>query len=195
MSIGDGKAKSIVEYLNNLAEKGKASQGAVRPLGIAVTKVMEAVDGEGWQNVDVKNIDVEDYMSRFANLTMGTYSSGSLTTYKSRFGRALGWYLQFLEKPGWTPNIGVRKRAIKKANEPNKAGERYDDIDIDQVVTQTLKPGAGSIVSTDLVRYPFPLASGQMAEMYLPANLSKFDAKRLSAFLDSVVLDKEEVKM
>jgi hypothetical protein len=196
MSIGDGKAKNIIEYLDNLEEKGKVSHGAVKPLRIATTKIMEAVDGPGhWQEVEVRSIDIDDYMARFANLTIGTYSTGSLATYKSRFARALGWYLQFLDKPGWTPNIGARVRSPKRADREKKV-EAGESVDIDRAMVQVLRPVPAVTASTpDLIRYPFPLASGQMAELYLPATLSRPDAKRLANFLESLVIDSEEVSM
>src|SRR4051812_9075112 len=114
MSMGDGKAENLLEYLDNLVEKGKATAGAIKPLRTTFSVVLKAVVGEEkWQSVDVKEIDVEDYMSRFANLTMGKYSSGSLVEYKSRVNKVIGWYINFLDKPGWAPDVQKRNRVLK----------------------------------------------------------------------------------
>ena len=105
MSMGDGKAENVLEYLDNLVEKGKATAGTVRPLKTAFAKVLQIVDGENWHTTDVKSMDVGDYMARFANLTMGKYSSGSLIEYKSRVNKVTAWYINFLNNPGWAPSV------------------------------------------------------------------------------------------
>ena len=97
--MGDGKAINVIEYLDNLIEKGKASKGAIVPLKVSFAKVVKTIDGDTWQDTEVKSIDVEDYMARFANLTIGKYAPESLTVYKSRVNKAVGWYLRFLTNP------------------------------------------------------------------------------------------------
>lgn len=110
--MGDGTAASAIKYLDYLIEKGRATNGAINPLKIAFTKVMETIDGKGdWQAVQVRNVDVDDYMNRFGNLTLGKYSSDSLTVYKSRVKKVVEWYIRFLDNPGWTPEIQRRNRS------------------------------------------------------------------------------------
>lgn len=110
--MGDGTAASAIKYLDYLIEKGRATNGAINPLKIAFTKVMETIDGkDGWQAVQVRNVDVDDYMNRFGNLTLGKYSSDSLTVYKSRVKKVVEWYIRFLDNPGWTPEIQRRNRS------------------------------------------------------------------------------------
>src|SRR5580700_10471924 len=99
MSMGDGKAIDLIEYLDSLVERGKATKGAVKPVRIAFRKVLEVVEKGNWEQIDVKNIDVDDYMARFSNLTIGTYSPESLTSYRSRMLRGINWYLKFLQTP------------------------------------------------------------------------------------------------
>jgi len=190
MSMGDGKAKNVLEYLDNLTEKGKATTGAITPLKIAFTKVVQVVDGENWENTEVKNIDVEDYLSRFANLTMGKYTSDSLTAYKSRVNKAVSWYIQFLDKPGWTPDIQRRNRSPKASatNETQKATSTP--------ANETLRPQPDSsqLISAipnvpGRILYPYPLSDGQLVHISLPVKLSKNDAKRIGAFIESIAID------
>ena len=190
MSMGDGKAKNVLEYLDNLTEKGKATIGAITPLKIAFTKVVQVVDGENWENTEVKNIDVEDYLSRFANLTMGRYTSDSLTAYKSRVNKAVSWYIQFLDKPGWTPDIQRRNRGPKALT--TKEAQKTVPI----TANETLKPQQDSsqLISTipnvpGRILYPYPLSDGQLVHISLPVRLSTNDAKRIGTFIESIAID------
>jgi hypothetical protein len=198
--MGDGKAKSVIDYLENLVDKGKASAGAIGPLKIAFTKVMQTVDGKSWKEVDVKTVDLEDYMTRFANLTMGKYSTYSLAAYKTRAGKALTWYLKFLETPGWTPSIQRRKLAEKpkpkaEAPKPPTAPENVSEQPPVALTATTPtaapQPAPATLpeASSDRILYPYPLSDGQLIHISLPVKLSKLDAKRIGAFIDSIAVD------
>lgn len=188
--MGDGKVKNALEYLDNLIEKGKSTKGAITPLKIAFTKVMQIVDGDNWENTEVKNIDVEDYLSRFANLTMGKYSSGSLTVYKSRVNKVVDWYTQFLDKPGWTPDVQRRNRAPK-----TDAKKKSQSISVteSQTTTPSVTPNTpqsmASIANTsNRILYPYPLLDGQLVHISLPVKLFKEDAKRIGVFIESIAI-------
>lgn len=194
MSMGDGKAKNVIEYLDNLIEKGKASKGAISPLKIAFTKVLQVIDGDNWEQTEVKSIDVEDYMSRFANLTMGKYSSDSLTVYKSRVNKAVGWYIQFLDKPGWTPDVQRRDRSPKTTVKKSS-----QTIKVEQPTQPTSAPSAShtpsmaSIANTaNRILYPYPLLDGQLVHISLPVRLLKEDARRIGAFVESIAITETE---
>jgi hypothetical protein len=202
--MGDGTAASAVMYLDNLVDKGKASKGAINPLKIAFTKVMQTIDGkDSWRSVQVSSVDVEDYMNRFANLTMGKYSAESLTVYKSRVKKVVEWYLMFLEKPGWAPEIQRRNRSgitSAKAVTPASSSQAYErPVESDQAFDSA--PAQAPVVpvaqlahaaqpqlpqSPDRVVYPFPLADGQLVHISLPFNLTKTDARRIGAFVESI---------
>lgn len=189
----ENKASSVVAYLRNLVDKGRLTHGSAKPLEITLKKVLIAIHGEeAWGDVDVRAIDVSDYMDRFALLTRGTYSPGSLATYRSRLVKLLEWYMHYLEEPGWFPKVAVTKRSprgagVKKTDKPSID----PDVDIDKAVAQTIAlPTAPSISPTgDLIRYPFPLSSGRMAEIALPQDFTKADAVRLANFISTLVIE------
>lgn len=190
MSMGDGKAKNVLEYLDNLIEKGKATNGAITPLKTAFTQVVRAVDGESWEETDVKGVDVEDYMARFSNLTMGKYSSDSLTVYKSRVNKVVSWYIQFLDKPGWTPDVKKRNR-IPKSDASRQQKSAQAPTTPSQVSNQPEQPQSMPVVANapGRVLYPYPLTDGQLIHISLPVRLSKDDARRIAAFIESIAID------
>jgi hypothetical protein len=188
--MGDGKARNVLEYLDNLIEKGKATSGAITPLKTAFAKVAQVVDGDTWDQTDVRSIDVEDYMARFANLTMGKYASDSLVVYKSRINKVINWYIQFLDKPGWTPD--VLRRNITSKSTPPKA-----KVDFARKVVTVNSPQLGDAPLSmpeianvaNRVLYPYPLTDGQLVHISLPYKLSKIDAKRIGSFIESIAID------
>jgi hypothetical protein len=42
------------------------------------------------------------------------------------------------------------------------------------------------------VSYPFPLRPGMLAQISLPADLTKAEAKRLAAFVESLAMDEPQ---
>lgn len=187
MSMGDGKAINVVEYLDNLIEKGKATTGAIRPLKISFSKVMQVIEGDSWESADVKAIDVDDYMSRFGILTMGKYASDSLITYKSRFNKAVTWYLHFLDKPGWTPEVQRRNRTPKVAT-MSKLISKVNQTRTHHIESTTI-PEAQALSTKDRIVYPYPLVSGEIVQFSLPMRLSKEDARRIGLFIESIAMD------
>jgi len=194
MSMGDGKAINVIEYLDNLIEKGKASKGAIVPLKVSFAKVVKTIDGDTWQDTEVKSIDVEDYMARFANLTIGKYAPESLTVYKSRVNKAISWYLQFLDKPGWTPDVQKRNRAPKLEGKSLKSNAPRTNISVTSSQTpsddsqQTLPQVTDA---SNRILYPYPLSDGQLVHISLPLKLSQKDAKRIGVFIESIAIEEQ----
>lgn len=62
--------------------------------------------------------------------------------------------------------------------------------------TQVKLPPAGQAPPADppkdLVSYPFPIRPGLLAQISLPADLTKAEAKHLAAFVESLAMDSAE---
>ena len=192
MSMGDGKASNFIDYLDNLIEKGKATKGAVDPIRIAFRKVLQVVDGADWENIEVKGIDIEDYMARFSNLTMGKYSPDSLTAYKSRITRGINWYVKFLQIPGWTPDLQKRNPSTRiqpTQSKKNNSTSHHTTTSI-QVQNSSSAQAMPSVANDpSRILYPYPLSDGQLVHISLPVRLSKIDAKRIASFVESIAVE------
>lgn len=184
-NIGQGTAIGATEYLESIVTKGRASSGAIQPLKIAFSKVLSVVDGQGWGATVVAKIDVDDYMTRFGNLTRGKYTDRSLAVYRVRVSKVVEWYNRFMDNPGWMPNIQSRApRGSKSA--PAAAGQPLAPIA--EAPAVAAGPPA-DIRRPELTAYPFPLQHGLLAELYLPSSLSQHDANRLAAFVQALVVE------
>lgn len=194
--IDSGSAGGMIAFLDQLVAKGRATAGSVTPLKSASRRVLEVVDGPEWEQVDVRTVDVDDYMQRFGNKTRGAYTGDSLRAYASRLRRAIEWYQAFLTTPGWTPppagsrSPGREKKATNDGGRSSDAGGATSQPRAsrqgDDLASPSLEQGPG------LVTYPFPLQSGSLVYLRLPARLPRAEAKRLTAFLDSIAIDDAE---
>jgi hypothetical protein len=191
--IGSGTAKGLLEFLDQLVEKGRASSGGVVPLKSAFKQILSSVDKESWQETDVRTIDIDDYMDRFGVLTNGKYSADSLKTYRSRFLKAISWYKNFLTQPGWAPPKSGPGRKAKTAPTEKETVSAETTAKHDAPVTTIVEPlnstASSAKEQNDLIAYPFPLRASRIVNLYLPVDLTLAEAKRLGRFLESLSID------
>jgi hypothetical protein len=198
-SIGSGTAQGVIDYLSSLVEKGRSRSGVIAPLKIALTKVLEKTEGDDWTKVDVIKLDVDDAISRFKNLTLGTYNDASYRAYELRIKRAIGWYKQFLANPGWFPkesgrslNADVKKPTSgKNTPDANTSVNTKEKDNITKPTTQ-IPANENEAAKSEAISYPFPLRSGEIARIYMPKSVDKSDVTRLSAFLQALVIEAEK---
>jgi len=182
--VGNKKISGLNAYLDSLVKKGRAKSSVVIPLKTAVHQIFETVEKDNWEDVDVSDIDLDDYMIRFKNLALDRYNERSYGSYKARASRALTWYNNFLQNPGWTPQI--RKSPTQNKKLPNGPQPQKKDTNL---IMRVSEPSTkGNTQSKDLISFPFPMADGSLASLCLPKRLSKEDADRLSQFISSLVV-------
>ena len=183
-NVGNRKISGLNAYLDSLVKKGRAKSSVVVPLKTAVHQIFETVEGEGWEDVDISKVDIDDYMFRFKNLALDRYNDRSYSSYRARANRALTWYNNFLQSPGWTPQI--RKSPTQNKSLSNKSQPQKNNT---SPVAPTPEPSTKvNMQNNDLISFPFPMSDGSLASLCLPKRLSKEDADRLSQFISSLVV-------
>lgn len=196
--IGNGKISGLIAYLENLSAKGKVKTSAITPLKSATKAVFSTVVGEHWQEIDVRSIDIDDYINRFKNLTIGKYDSNSYNAYRARVSRVINWYNNFLQDPGWYPTVKDRPRDAKKNKTVSQSASMTHSVnDISKNETASTVYHAAEQahisepqhVSTRLISFPFPMSNGVIATLYLPQSISPNDANRLQDFIKALVID------
>lgn len=183
-NIGNGTSAGLVEYLDTIVEKGRGTPGAIQPLKTAFTKVVQEVDGTDWGKKLVAEIDIDDYVSRFGNLTRGKYSDKSLSVYKSRVNRVVGWYLKFMDQAGWMPTLSARqprKSAVKSPKAASNPGENGDDLPGNNEKDLVIKPGMHKIELALRVDAPVTLI--------LPRDLMATEVATITAILNSLTMN------
>lgn len=168
----------LVDHWSWASKKGLMNSNTAGALRAACSQVLAVEDD--WESLDVRAMDVDLMLQRFENLRMKDFTPKSLAQYGSRFRRAVKSYLEYLEHPhGWRfdsrePRAGgkedagskPRRRSLSKKEEPIQAE-----------------------ALGDMITYPFPVRSGVVARLVLPRDLRATEARRLSAFLQSLAID------
>jgi hypothetical protein len=168
-----------MEFLDFAVAGGLLNSNTAGGLRAAIKEVLKAVDGDGWEQSDLTKIDLDDYGTRFERLTTGKYKPDSVVVYKSRFKNGVNMLLAYLDNPsGW------RYKPARPARERGK-----------QTTPKVLVTGRAQDTPTRVaelpgtVTYPFPVRRDVIATLVLPVDLTKAEAKRLAAFVDSIAIE------
>ena len=176
----DTSGKHLVDHWSWAAAKGEMNKNTAAALKAACTQVLSAVDG--WEEVDIKSLDVEDTLRRFQNLRKREFKPRTLDAYARRFEQALDSYLAYVHNPrGWKFQAHDRAARRPRSVSPTRETGREPEY-------------AGSNRSEDvalLVEYPFPLREGVTIRLALPRDLKTAEVKRLTAFMTTLTVDFE----
>jgi hypothetical protein len=157
----------------------------------AATRIL-AIDGEDWLGTDLRSIDVDMQMDRFVRLEGTNFKPETLQTYKSRVRSAIGEYLRYIDNPkSYRRPTSPRSERQRTSNRggSSRLGSGGSDTGVPPQTED--RPAADGAVGDrpNLVKYPFPLRSGQMAYFELPRDLSRAEAQRMAAFIASLAID------
>jgi len=171
--------KAFLGHWDWAASKGLMNKNTAYGLRAACRRVLGVLDD--WENVDIKEINVEETLTRFQNLRKTDFKPQVLETYKRRFRQAVSSYLSYVEDPGnWKAT--TRKRRRQPSINDRGATPAGKDV----------TGGGYELPSAGLVEYPFPLREGQNARLVLPRDLKTSEVKRLTAFMATLAVDFEE---
>lgn len=181
----DTSGKALLEFWKSAAEKGLVNPNTANSLRAASSQILGVE--KGWENLDVRAINVDELTRRFQNKRHNDFKPKSLEAYKKRFSQAVAEFLAYANDPAsWkAPSLERRGRRAKKTPNSSNGGEI-------QVQTSERLPASPTLVS-GLVEYPFPLREGRFAYLRLPVDLKLADVKRLTAYLTTLAIDSETV--
>lgn len=182
----------LVAFLDYAIQKGYLKTATGQAMKTAVKEVLSATQGpDEWEAVDLTSLDEDDVLRRFETLRAMKFSAGSLSTYRGRYARAAAMFEEFRASPStWRPSVKQRSRT--KGNGASTAATP-GPTGIDGGAPPTPapqsgpRPGHGSAIIT----YPFPLRQGVLASLELPPDLTRREAQRLVAFIESLAIEDE----
>jgi hypothetical protein len=185
-NVMDGTGAGLLAFLTWAADKGLLNATTAGAHRSAVGQVL-AVESDDLSTIDVRVIDTEDLLARFARKKGGKYSPGSLSTYEGRFRRAVEMYRDYLANPsGFRPGIKSRERPRARGTPVEVAAE---------AVPETKGPSLAEVAAPEnLITFPFPLRSGGTAYFQLPRQLPRYEVDRMVQFLQSLVMDPEPLQ-
>jgi hypothetical protein len=180
----------IVDFLDYAIRTGNLKSSTGQAMRTAVKEVLSATQGaDGWESVDLTTLDADDVLRRFETLRAMKFTPGSLITYKGRFSRALAMFNEYRASPAsWRPSVKQRARARSNGSPSAPSPSAVSPA-------AGPEPGAASSQAphsgprSAIITYPFPLREGVLASIELPDDLTRREARRLSAFIESLAID------
>ncbi len=201
-TVGAATGEGLIRFLDYVGEKGLVNQGTAKAYRITSREILSTVEGEEtWESVDLRGLDVDDLLARFATKAGMRYTPKSLQTYRSRFRKALGLYIEYLQDPGgWRPakpqpRPGAsgrgRRATVAAATEPVRAGNAIWAPS----TSADLEAGAHSYAQRlDMHNYTYPIRrEGRtvFATLQLPVDLSMKEAERIGAYLRTLAVEEQ----
>lgn len=198
-AIQAGKAAGLLEFADWVVTKGYGSNAAWTPLKSAVRQVFSTLEDGSYDELDVRSLDLDDYLSRYELKARGKLKAESIQSYASRFRRAVESYREFLDT-GQPPRASRQRGARAEGAESPRTKVRRSPAQSAANARATRDSLAFQAAERDepvdrLIDYPFPLSSGQVALLRLPLRLERGDAERLAAFVRTLVLEAQRELM
>lgn len=193
MAATDGDGAGLLEFLLWAGDRGELNPTTARALASTARKVL-SIEEDGARLV-LRNIDVEELLQRFENLNRTEYSSASMSTYISRFKTAVAMYLAWLDKRSDWKTLGPATKRISVKKETGRAGKesqpKKPEIVPSHGAAPTVSNNAG-FPAERMIPYEVPLRPNLRARLVLPEDLSARDARRISAFVQSLAFDEND---
>jgi hypothetical protein len=182
-ALYSGTAKGLLEFLDYARVKGMLARKTSESYKSASSLVL-AIDGAGWENIEVRGLDLDQQLDRYIRLRGAKASPQTLGTYGQRVRSAIELYRDFLDNPTGFRGPSARPRPGSTAVRRSPATETGQ-----QAAPHASTRVISSAEPSDLVTYPFPLRTGGMAYLQLPRELTHSDVRRLCSFLESLAID------
>jgi hypothetical protein len=126
---------------------------------------------------DLGKVDRELAFRRFSNKNGQRFTPDSLDTYRHRFNAALNEFEAYLKDPsGYRPSAVTRDR-VSSTRGASRAQQAESPA---QRTAQTERSG-------NLLAYPLPLPSGEVAQLLLPPVITTGDAQRIATLVAAMV--------
>lgn len=192
-SLGAGNVEGLLTFLDWVVRKNLATAAAITPLKSASKQVFLTVENGGEiDGIDVRALDQEDYLSRFQIAAQGSgrFTPESIQAYQRRFARAVAMYNEYLET-GTVTKIQPRAAGGSRVRKPagrEAAAAPAQSAPADAVPARE----SGESPTGNMISYPFPLESGDVANLRLPKRLQRRDAERLNAFINALSFEPQK---
>jgi hypothetical protein len=184
----------LVQFVKMITDKGWINTNTGNALKASVSRIL----GDVAADQDVRQIDVDMEIRRYNNLHPGDLSPESLATYGKRVKIAISNYVEYVAnptkyKPPGSGRSPLASASQKKAPAKTKRLDSLPDVtDVTDVRVIEPIPSSGSVrtetfLATEAnLAMPFPLRPGYLAQIVIPRDMTKAEAGRLCAFIQTL---------
>lgn len=190
-------AAGLMEFLDAAIEKGWINVGTAKAMKTASSQILDVETN--WRDLDLRTLDVNDLYERFRNLKRNQYSDDSMRIYRTRFAKAIQMHLTRVDGGDWKALAPAPRAAGPKATNGSKKkpeAKRAEVAPEQRTASTAEEDNAGmsepAHPSALLMRFPFPLRDNVDVSLSLPRDLTKAEAARLNAFINSLARDEQK---
>lgn len=188
----DLSKQALLDFIDVSIEKGRMNKNTGGGIRAACRKILEQVAPD----VDVRTVDVTAEVVQYNNRHPGELSADSLRVYESRVRSVIDSFVQSrtdptgYKLPGQT-NGAKSPRASKRGGEKAAKSAVKDAAESPEMTAPpaTTHMHTRAAATDTSLALPFPLRPTFLAQVVVPRDLTKDEAKRLAAFLDALAQD------
>lgn len=181
----------LMQFLDTAVEKGWINRNTGVSWKTAATRALETL---GEQD-DLTDVDVRAAVLQFNNRNPGAMSPSSLRAYEHRATQGIRQYLQYradpmayrapmASRPAKIPNTAIRSGTKKVHDQPLSPSPLLSSTP----AIGSDKPVQGQATDSSLA-LPFPMRHGFLAQIVIPRDMTKAEASRLCAFIQTLAHD------
>jgi hypothetical protein len=187
--------RALMEFIETSIKKGWINLNTGGGVRAACRQILEHLGDED----DVRGVDVGSAVAQFANRNPGKLAGPSLRVYESRVKGMIDNFTSFVSDPvSYKPATKVgtgRSRKTEGRNGKDVSGPKAPAepvaAPVHHAVSHSVTPRA-SATETSLT-LPFPLRVDFLAQVTVPRDMTRDEAKRLAVFIDALAQDKPAV--
>lgn len=169
----------LLEFLDFLAEKGLMKRATASSRKAASNVLLSILSEE--EAVDLRGLDVDDLMMRFANLRQGDFKPDSLSVYKSRLNGALQDFFRWRDNPmTFKPSIAFKDKPSRASTALVTTERKAPTTDKRSLPNPNVPTGFAAIDEVAMITFPIPLRPGVIVKVVgIPNDLSPEEAEKI----------------
>ncbi|MER8368313.1 hypothetical protein [Mesorhizobium sp. M1348] len=173
---GKRSREALLEFLDYLARKGLMNKTTARSRKASANKVLSILERD--EAEDVTNVDLDQLLVRFSNISGSNYTPDSLNTYKSRLKSAIDDFKSYLDNPmSFRPSI---QSSGRKSTERQKSTNTIDNGTPERP-SQKISPIFPMAPPTSVSILPIPIRPDLTVQVQgLPYDLTPAEANKIA---------------
>ena len=193
--MDDFNKAGLFQFVDMITAKGLVNVNTGNSWKAAVKKLL----GDIPNDEDVRKIDVRSQVLRYNNQHPGELSPESLKAYEKRVAAAIQQYVSYKTDPSnyKSPSRGLSNGKSEKQEQRKKAtanlgqatGAPTAAVTPEQPKPEVEHSAPKTIGGTSTganLALPFPLRPGHLAQVVIPIDMTKDEADRLCAFIQTL---------
>jgi hypothetical protein len=139
---------------------------------------------------DVRAVDVKAAVLQYNNRHPGELSGDSLRVYESRVRGVIENFVGSVTDPtGYKPASKQTVGKVRRTNERKLPDALAKDAGVVKESSEPQHSNVKASVTETSLAIPFPLRPTFLAQIVIPRDMTKDEAKRLAAFIDALAHD------